>query len=123
MGADEKVPLEWVLDGNDDQALAAYKELKSAMPDDEAVREGRINNLGYQMMGQGKLNLAIALFKINVALYPNGYNTYDSLGEAYMENGDTELATDNYRKSLELNPDNTHAADMIKKMEEQSSSD
>jgi urease alpha subunit len=42
--------------------------------------------------------------------------TYDSLGEAYMANGDKELASKNYRKSLELNPKNTNAVEMLKKL-------
>ncbi|MGH9906168.1 MAG: DUF3471 domain-containing protein [Pyrinomonadaceae bacterium] len=47
-------------------------------------------------------------------------NTYDSLGEAYMVNGDKELAIQNYKKSLELNPQNTNAVDMIKRLESKS---
>jgi hypothetical protein len=34
-----------------------------------------------------------------------------------MTNGDTELAIKNYRKSLELNPDNKNAVEMLKRLE------
>ena len=50
-------------------------------------------------------------------MFPKGFNTYDSLGEAYMENGDKSLAIQNYKKSLELNPKNTHAVEKLKKLE------
>ena len=50
-------------------------------------------------------------------MYPQGSNTYDSLGEAYMENGDKQLAIQNYKKSLELNPKNTAAIEKLKKLE------
>jgi tetratricopeptide (TPR) repeat protein len=63
-----------------------------------------------------KLPEAIAYFKLNVEFYPNSFNVYDSLGEAYMANGDKELAITNYKKSLELNPQNTHGAEMLKKL-------
>ena len=116
LSEDEKVPLEWVLEGNYDKALEAYQALKSEDPDDNAVREGRINNLGYGLLGNGEVQMAIEVFKINVALYPDAYNTYDSLGEAYMEDGQTEKAITNYEKSLELNPDNTNAVEMLKKL-------
>ena len=33
-----------------------------------------------------------------------------------MINGDKELAIKNYEKSLELNPKNTNAAEMLKKL-------
>ena len=41
---------------------------------------------------------------------------WDSLGEAYMEKGQHDLAIENYRKSLELNPDNENATEMIVRM-------
>jgi hypothetical protein len=36
-----------------------------------------------------------------------------------MINGDKELAIKNYKKSLELNPENTNAANAIKRLENQ----
>jgi cytochrome c-type biogenesis protein CcmH/NrfG len=43
---------------------------------------------------------------------------YDSLGEAYMTNGDKERAIKNYQKAVELNPQNTNAIEMLKKLRE-----
>jgi Tfp pilus assembly protein PilF len=40
-----------------------------------------------------------------------------------MIKGDHETATKNYRKSLELDPDNENAASMIKRMEQARSAD
>ena len=62
------------------------------------------------------MQAAIAFFKLNVEMYPNSFNTYDSLAEAYMERGDREAAIQNYRKSLALNRDNTNAVQMMKKL-------
>ena len=70
-------------------------------------------------MGKERINDAIAIFKLNVAAFPEASNPYDSRGEGYMKNGDKELAIKNYEKSLELNPDNTNAVEMLKKMENQ----
>ena len=69
------------------------------------------------LLAQKKLKEAIEILKLNVEAYPQGFNTYDSLGEAYMNNGDKELAIKNYKKSLELNPQNTNAVDMLKKLD------
>ncbi len=75
-----------------------------------------MNNLGYTFLRAKKLPEAIAYFKLNAEFYPNSFNVYDSLGEAYMANGEKELAIANYKKSLELNPKNTHGAEMLKKL-------
>jgi Tfp pilus assembly protein PilF len=49
-------------------------------------------------------------------MYPKSYNTYDSLAEAYMDNGSRNLAIENYRKSLALNPQNTNATEKLKEL-------
>jgi tetratricopeptide (TPR) repeat protein len=66
-----------------------------------------------------KIKETIEIFKLNVEVYPQSYNVYDSLAEAYMINGEKELAIKNYEKSLELNPKNTNAIEMLKKLKKQ----
>ena len=72
-----------------------------------------LNSMGYRLLGASKTLEAIEIFKINVQLHPNSSNVFDSLGEGYMINGDTELAIVNYEKSLELNPQNDNAVAML----------
>ena len=76
-----------------------------------------INGIGYYLMNSGKIREAIEVFKLNVEIFPKSFNVYDFLGEAYMKSGDNENAIKNYRKSLELNPDNNNAREMLKKLE------
>ena len=64
-----------------------------------------------------KVAEALTIFKVNVALYPQSANAYDSLAEAYTANGEKPLAIANYKKSLELNPQNRNAAEELKKLE------
>lgn len=97
--------------------LAQYRDLKTRQPKVYDFGEPELNQLGYQLMQAKKLKEAIEIFKLNVEAYPQGFNTYDSLGEAYMMSGNTELAIQNYKKSLELNPQNTGAVDMLKRLE------
>jgi hypothetical protein len=54
-----------------------------------------------------------------VEAYPNSANVYDSLGEAYFLSGNTPEAIQNYEKSLTLDPANTSAAMMLKKLKGQ----
>ena len=116
VAADALIPFEIFMTGNVDKALDAYREIKKDDPDNAAIAEARINGLGYGFLRAKKLPEAIAYFKLNVELYPKSFNVYDSLAEAYMANGDKELAIANYRKSLELNPGNGNATVMLKKL-------
>ena len=112
-----KVPYEHLLAGNFENAVAAYRKIKQEQPNNDVVAEGRINNLGYELLGQKNYPAAIAIFKLNVELYPKSANTYDSLGEAYMLNGDRELAIQNYQRSIELDPTNKNGIEMLKKLQ------
>jgi len=59
---------------------------------------------------------AIDIFKHNIENYPNSFNVYDSMGEAYMMKGEKELAISNYEKSVLINPDNDNGKEMLKKL-------
>lgn len=74
--------------------------------------------LGYFFLRSKKTQEAIQIFTSLVDLYPNSFNAFDSLAEAYMMAGNKELAVKNYQRSLELNPKNTNAAEQLKKLKE-----
>lgn len=98
-----------------DMCIAQYKKMKTTYPND-FMRERILNTLGYELLQSGNTKDAIALFALNVSMYPNSYNTYDSLGEAYTDAGNKKDAIKNYEKSLALNPSNTNAVRMLKKL-------
>jgi len=102
-----------ILEKDVESAIAEYHELKEKYPDDYDFTEIEMNLLGYQLLAMNKIEEAIEIFKLNIEVYPESFNTYDSMGEAYMINGDKELAIKNYAKSLELNPNNTNAIEML----------
>jgi len=64
-----------------------------------------INVYGYQLLGQKKVDEAIAMFQKNVKDHPTSWNTYDSLGEGYATKGDKKLALANYTKALSMAPE------------------
>ena len=97
-------------------ALDFYKQLKAATTPEYKLDESSLNSLGYHLLQQKRLDEAITVFKLNVDEYPNASNPYDSLGEAYMNAGQKDLAIQNYEKSLALNPDNKNGAEMLKKL-------
>jgi CubicO group peptidase (beta-lactamase class C family) len=118
MSDDRRTPYEDLSAGNIEAALARYREIRTGNSANPAIAEARINTIGYELLGSGKLKEAIAILSLNVEFYPSSANAYDSLGEAYMNDGEKELAIRNYTKSLELNPDNANAVEMLKKLRE-----
>ncbi|MCV9926519.1 serine hydrolase [Flavobacterium sp. LS1R49] len=71
-----------------------------------AIKENEMNYAGYELLQSGKTKEAIAVFKANVDAFPKSGNAYDSLGEAYLKDGDKKLAILNYKKSIQLDPKN-----------------
>jgi len=81
-----------------------------------AISEGTLNQVGYSLMGNKQMADAILVLRKNVELHPDSWNAYDSLGEAYLKDGNKELATKNYQKSVELNPKNENGVEALKKL-------
>jgi tetratricopeptide (TPR) repeat protein len=99
-----------------DQAAKQYREVKAAAPTTYNLDEDELNALGYQLIQAHKLQQAIRIFQLNVEAYPHSGNTYDSLAEAYMDDGNKSLAIANYQRSLQLNPKNSNAVKMLQKL-------
>lgn len=100
-----------------DSALTHYRKMKLQYPS-EWLSEDILNNIGYIEIKDGHIGAAISLFKLNVEMYPDVYTTYSSLAEGYMHAGNNEVAIKNFEKSLQLNPANTNAVKMLKKLKE-----
>ena len=99
-----------------DRAVRLYRDLRSTKAEEYDFSESQLNKLGYSLLQERNLPAAIVIFELNVELFPGSANVYDSLGEALMLHGDKENARKNYQKSLQLNPHNTNAAEMLKKL-------
>jgi len=97
--------------------IAQYRDLKAKQSSTYDFAEPELNRLGYQLLRIGKAKEAIEIFKLNVEAYPKSFNTYDSLAEAYMSINERELAIQNYKKSLELDPNNRNAVEILKRLE------
>jgi len=99
------------------ELINTYQSLKEENLEKYDFGEGQLNYLGYYLMNEREdLETAIGIFKLNIELYPEAFNVYNSMGEAYMKNGDYDKAVASYDMSLELNPDNQNAIEMLKKI-------
>ncbi|UCF40481.1 MAG: serine hydrolase [Gemmatimonadota bacterium] len=75
--------------------------------------ELEINAVGYALLGTERADQALAVFDFNTRAFPEAFNAWDSLGEAHMALGHDDEAIRCYERSLELNPNNTNATEMI----------
>jgi len=99
-----------------DHASAVYAAMLEDHPDFK-LDEETMNFWALQLMDENHLPEATDLFKLTVQMFPGSWNAYDSLGEAYMKAGQKQLAIDNFKKSLELNPANDNAKEKLKVLE------
>jgi hypothetical protein len=99
-----------------DQATEQYRRLKAAGRASYDFDEGELDGLGYQLIHQKKFKQAIRVLQLNVEAYPLSSNVYDSLGEAYMDDGNKPQAIANYRKAIQRDPKNGNSIQMLRKL-------
>lgn len=106
--------IEIILNKGLEEAKLKYKK----RPSKTDVLEYLLIRKGYEQLSENKYDEAIGIFTMNCIANPNSFNAYDSLGEAYMRKGDKISAIKNYEKSLQLDPMNENAVEIIKKLKQ-----
>jgi CubicO group peptidase (beta-lactamase class C family) len=86
--------------------MAFYRGLPQSERDtyDLAGEEGELNRTAYYLLGNGKRDDALLLFRHITQAYPASANAWDSLGEALEGGAQREEALASYRKALALDP-------------------
>ena len=103
---------------NGRQILAFYNDLKAKHAQEYGFdNESTLNEIGYFLMSKNKVTDAIIVFEHNTMLFPASGNVFDSLGEAYYKQGDKQKALANYKRSLQLDPSNENAKNIIAELE------
>lgn len=104
-----QVPSTYLKNKEYDKALEGYLAIQKEDSTSVFIEENVFNRAGYNKLNDKNYDEAIALFKINAALYPESDNVYDSLADAYARNGDSIQAYQNYKKALQYNTGNKRA--------------
>jgi CubicO group peptidase (beta-lactamase class C family) len=99
----------------DEAALARFDALLAQSGKPESG-DG-LNRLAYQYAEAGRAATGIAILKRGTALFPRDGNLYDSMGELHLALGDKASAAAAYTRAVELDPTNTNAKAVLKKME------
>ncbi|MCH5715175.1 tetratricopeptide repeat protein [Niabella hibiscisoli] len=99
------------------EAIAAIKrEHQKGKSSLYAIDERAINGFGYSLLKSQKTEDALAIFKLNTVLYPDGYNTWDSLGECLLQFNRKNEAIKAYEQSVKLNPKHKAGIETLKKL-------
>jgi CubicO group peptidase (beta-lactamase class C family) len=106
-----------LLDGRGQAAEEAVRELVARTGRPREV-EAEVNAVGYLLLQSERAEQALVVFELNTRVFPEAFNTWDSLAEAHMVLGHDEEAIRYYERSLELNPDNANAEAMIFRIRE-----
>jgi Tfp pilus assembly protein PilF len=77
-------------------------EARRRHPKANLFSEAIANQLGYEHLQSGDSQGAVEILKLNAVAYPNSPNVYDSLSDAYLADGQKDLARENAKKALEL---------------------
>jgi CubicO group peptidase (beta-lactamase class C family) len=97
-------------------AVARYRELQATAPSVYEFDERGLNGLGYALLRDGKAADAVEIFRFMAESFPQSANAFDSLGEGLAAAGRRDEAIKAYATSLQLNPANTNAAQMLAKL-------
>jgi len=93
--------------GGVEKAVKKYAEARKRDPQAILFSEAVMNRLGYEHLQAGDKKGAVELMKLNATAYPHSPNVYDSLSDAYLADGQKDLARQNAKKALELLPSDT----------------
>ncbi len=90
--------------GGFEEIAELYRKMQKEDPEVVLFEENAMNILGYQLLQSQRMEDAVDVFKLNIEAYPDSWNVYDSLGEAYALQGDVPKAIEFYSTALEMNP-------------------
>jgi CubicO group peptidase (beta-lactamase class C family) len=98
------------------EAAVAWYKAKVREAPARGMSPGVLGSLGYRLLLEGQLADAVKVLEANVELYPDVAEAYDVLGEVYVKAGRNTDAITSFKKSLQLDPKNTHAVEQLKKL-------
>ncbi|WP_430934582.1 serine hydrolase [Saccharicrinis sp. 156] len=100
-----------------DEAVIQYRRKKTLHPDYLPFDKRFLMDKGYAYLHAGNISDAKKIFALNIATYPNSWNNYNNLAEAYQKSGKNDSARLFYEKSLKLKPENNWATEKLKMLE------
>jgi CubicO group peptidase (beta-lactamase class C family) len=105
-----------LFENNFEAAIKEYSSIKEDSSDRYNFIEDEFKFVAYELVGIGKVKEAIELMKISTEISPKSSSLYYNLGKMYLLHGDKKLALENYKKSMELDPNNIKVKKKIEEL-------
>lgn len=105
-------------EGGLDSALTQYHALRARYYGSGAYdfTTPSLNDLGAALLQENKLEDAVVFLQLNVGQNPEDSDAYVGLGDAYRKAGKNDLAIQNYKRALELEPQNRDASRRLEEL-------
>jgi len=100
--------------GGADEVAKTLAQAREQNPNAVIFPQFLVNLIGYEHIQLGDTKGAVEILKLNVAVYPNSPNSYDSLADAYLAAGEKDLALQNAKKALELLPSDKTDSELMR---------
>lgn len=104
--------VDWIKEDGVEEATRKFNSSKGGV--NHYLNEHEMNMAGYDLLQAKQAKAAATIFLLNTQSYPRSSNAYDSYGEALLALGKQEEAIANYKKSIQLNPNNEHGLQVLK---------
>jgi len=107
-------------EGGPSAAIARYYELKDSGTTEYRFDGEDLTYIGYKLFGKGRVADSMSFFEASLKERPDGvYNwlCHHYLAKGYMEAGDKARALECFKKSIEINPGNAEAGELIRQLE------
>lgn len=99
-----------------DHASALYAAMQKDAPDFKLDKTA-LTEWGDRLITDNALPEAISLLKFEVQIYPDTSSGHATLAEAYAKSGQKQLAIENFKKALEIDPKDDDARQKLKELE------
>jgi tetratricopeptide (TPR) repeat protein len=103
------------LDDSGAAGRSAYAERKSAFRRHDWWKPPRfadVKRVGYDLLRGKRAQDSADMFRLMTELYPDEWNSWESLGRAQTELGQKQEARESYRCALKLDPENWDSGDL-----------
>jgi Putative esterase/Tetratricopeptide repeat len=97
--------------------IAEYRRLKEKGGTNHNFAEPELVELGNSLVAMRRPADAVLIYRLNLESYPRSAHTFSRLGTAYDRLGDKAAALENFRRAVQLNPNDRYATDAIKRLE------
>ena len=102
--------------GGIQSAYACYDELKKSGSEEYIIDDYELISLVYQLMGVGKIDLAIDVLNLNIHAFPESVDSYTYLANLRFRKEQRSQAEELLKKALSIDPESPEAALLLEKI-------